>query len=44
MIKLMQQGINPLVPRVQKMKIRQFVLSWLLLAYFWNEMVNFDSH
>ena len=37
-------GINPLVPRVQKIKIRNFTLNRLIVVEFVKKMVYLGAH
>ena len=37
-------GINPLVPRVQKIKISNLALNWLLIIEFVKRMVYLGAH
>ena len=41
---LVMVAINPLVPRVQKIKIRNSTVNWLLIADFVKKIVYFGAH
>ena len=42
--KVPRSGLNPLVPRVQKIKICNLTVKWLLIVEFVKKIVYLDAH